>query len=206
MGPDMPSTAYLETARRVLRIEAHAVAALAERLDERFDHAVELLVGCQGRVVVTGMGKSGLICQKIAATLSSTGRPSFFMHPAEALHGDLGMIVAGDVLLAVSNSGETDRDRPPARTGAPTRCQDHRAERGSRLDAGASRRRAPRRRRGPGSLRLDLVPTASTTAALAMGDALAVACLRDGAAFRRRTSPGITPADGSAASCCRWTS
>ena len=97
-----------EIARRVLIIEAEAVAALAARLDPSFDRAVDLLVGCKGRVVVAGMGKSGIVCQKIAATLSSTGTPAYFLHPAEALHGDIGLLVAGDVVLVLSNSGETE--------------------------------------------------------------------------------------------------
>lgn len=109
MPSEKTTPAPRETAERVLRIESDAVAALADRLDERFDRAVELLAGCRGRIVVTGMGKSGLICQKIAATLTSTGTPSFFMHPAEAVHGDLGLIVSGDVLLALSNSGRPRR-------------------------------------------------------------------------------------------------
>ena len=98
----------LETAKRVLRIESDAIAALADRLDARFERAVELLFNCQGRVVVSGMGKSGLIGRKIAATLASTGTPALFMHAAEALHGDLGMLVADDLLLAISASGETE--------------------------------------------------------------------------------------------------
>jgi D-arabinose 5-phosphate isomerase GutQ len=97
-----------ETARNVLTIESEALAGLAARLDGSFEAAVELLVACKGRVVVTGMGKSGIICQKIAATLSSTGTPAYFLHPAEALHGDIGLLVSGDVVLAVSNSGETE--------------------------------------------------------------------------------------------------
>src|SRR5213593_3430062 len=97
-----------ETARRVLEIESRAIEALIGRLGEPFDSAVEAILSCTGRVIVTGMGKSGIICQKIAATLSSTGTPAFFMHPAEAIHGDLGMIVKGDIVLAVSSSGETD--------------------------------------------------------------------------------------------------
>src|SRR5262249_330742 len=97
-----------ETARRVLDIEAKAIEALIGRLGEAFDRMVDLIVACEGRIVVTGMGKSGIICQKIAATLSSTGAPAFFMHPAEAIHGDLGMVVKGDVVLAVSASGETE--------------------------------------------------------------------------------------------------
>src|SRR5207247_6474719 len=95
-------------ARKVLETEAAAILALLPRIDERFDRAVDLVKTCHGRVILTGMGKSGIICQKIAATLASTGTPAFFMHPAEATHGDLGMIVKGDSVLAVSSSGETD--------------------------------------------------------------------------------------------------
>src|SRR5580658_9329143 len=98
----------LETARKVLEIEAKALAELPKRLDQRFVRAVETLFACSGRVVVTGMGKSGLIGQKISATFSSTGTPSVFLHPAEALHGDLGMLQAGDAVLAVSYGGETE--------------------------------------------------------------------------------------------------
>ena len=98
----------LETARRVLRIEAEALKELQERLDAGFERAVEVLLACKGRVVVTGMGKSGLIGRKIAATFSSTGTPAVFLHPAEALHGDLGMLLAGDAVLAVSYGGETE--------------------------------------------------------------------------------------------------
>src|SRR5438477_1390897 len=95
-------------ARKVLRTEAAAILALLDRVDERFDRAIDLLRACRGRVIVTGMGKSGIICRKIAATLSSTGTPAFFMHPAEAIHGDLGMVVKGDIVLAVSTSGATE--------------------------------------------------------------------------------------------------
>ena len=98
----------LETARRVLRIEAAAIEDLMKRLDASFERAVDLLFACKGRVAVTGMGKSGLIGRKIAATFSSTGTPSFFLHPAEALHGDLGMLASGDVVLALSYGGETE--------------------------------------------------------------------------------------------------
>src|SRR5450432_3305446 len=98
----------LTTARRVLRIESEAIAGLIERLDERFEKAVELLYACKGRVVVTGLGKSGLIGRKTAATFASIGTPSLFLHAAEALHGDLGMLTADDVLLAISSSGETE--------------------------------------------------------------------------------------------------
>ena len=97
-----------ETGRRVLQIEADAISSLIPRLGEAFDLAVELLANCQGRVVATGMGKSGIICRKIAATFSSTGTPSVFLHPAEAVHGDVGMLTSQDVVLALSNSGETE--------------------------------------------------------------------------------------------------
>jgi len=165
-----------ETARRVLTIEAEAVAALAARLDPSFARAVDLLVGCKGRVVVAGMGKSGIVCQKIAATLSSTGTPAYFLHPAEALHGDIGLLVAGDVVLIVSNSGETEelvrclelmrRVGVPivAFTGRPESTLARYAD--VNVDVSVARE----------ACALDLAPTASTTAALAMGDALAVAC------------------------------
>jgi arabinose-5-phosphate isomerase len=175
-----------ETARRVLEIESQAIAALGERIGEEFDRALELLCECKGRVIVTGMGKSGIICQKIAATLSSTGRPAHFMHPAEALHGDLGMIVAGDVLLAVSNSGETDElvrlVELVRRLGASVVALSGRSDSTLAryadvcLDVGVRQE----------ACSLDLVPTASTSAALAMGDALAVA------GYERR---GFSPAD-----------
>ncbi|MEE8461522.1 MAG: SIS domain-containing protein, partial [Acidobacteriota bacterium] len=97
-----------ETARKVLQIEADAISSLIPRLGESFDRAVEMLANCQGRVVATGMGKSGIVCRKIAATFSSTGTPSVFLHPAEAVHGDVGMLTGQDVVLALSNSGETE--------------------------------------------------------------------------------------------------
>jgi arabinose-5-phosphate isomerase len=167
-----------ETARRVLQLEAQAIAELADRVGDEFERALRLLYECEGRVVVTGMGKSGIICQKIAATLSSTGRAAYFMHPAEALHGDLGMMVAGDVLLAVSNSGETEEivrlielvrrlgAKIIALSGDPQSTLARHAD--AHLDVSVRREACP----------LDLVPTASTSAALAMGDALAVACYR----------------------------
>src|SRR5687767_11823167 len=96
-----------ETARRVLQSEANAIASLVDRVGYHFEKAVMMLDACKGRVVLTGMGKSGIICKKIAATFSSTGIPSLFIHPSEAIHGDLGMIVPGDVLVAISNSGES---------------------------------------------------------------------------------------------------
>ncbi len=98
----------IEAARKVVQIEADAVEALAARLDDRFAQAVEMILACTGRVVVTGMGKSGLICQKMASTMASTGTPAIFLHPAEGVHGDLGMLMKGDVVIAVSNSGETE--------------------------------------------------------------------------------------------------
>src|SRR5271170_7331215 len=100
--------ADLALARKVLQTEAAAILALVQRLDGRFDRAVDLLHGCHGRVILTGMGKSGIICRKIAATLTSTGTPAFFLHPAEAIHGDLGVIQTEDIVVALSYSGETD--------------------------------------------------------------------------------------------------
>ena len=107
----MPGTVMpdLALARKVLRTEADAILGLIDRLDERFAQAVVMLRDCKGRVIVTGMGKSGIICRKIAATLSSTGTPAFFLHPAEAIHGDLGMVHRDDVVIALSHSGETAR-------------------------------------------------------------------------------------------------
>jgi arabinose-5-phosphate isomerase len=166
-----------ETARKVLEIEAEAIRELIPRLDDTFDRVVELLFCCAGRVVATGMGKSGIIAQKISATLASTGTPSLFLHPAEATHGDLGRIVKGDVLLAVSNSGDTEEILGLVpwlkRIGAP-------------LVALTGNARSPLAQAA--ELHLDvsirveacplgLAPTASTTAALAMGDALSMALL-----------------------------
>ena len=102
-----PPTDGLALARRVLETEAAAILALVATLDHRFERVVELLLGCRGRVIVTGIGKSGIICRKVAATLASTGTPAFFLHPAEAVHGDLGVIHAEDVVIALSHSGET---------------------------------------------------------------------------------------------------
>ncbi|MGQ4880348.1 KpsF/GutQ family sugar-phosphate isomerase [Billgrantia sp. LNSP4103-1] len=171
------SSPLRDSARRTLQIEEQAIAALFERLDSHFDRACELMLACQGRVVVTGMGKSGHIAGKIAATLASTGTPAFFVHPGEASHGDLGMITRGDVVLALSNSGETaevtallpllKRIGTPliSMTGRPDSTLARHAD--AHLDAGVEREACP----------LDLAPTASTTAALALGDALAVALL-----------------------------
>jgi arabinose-5-phosphate isomerase len=167
----------LSLARRVLQTEAAAVLALVDRLDESFATAVGLVQRCRGRVIVTGMGKSGIICRKIAATLASTGTPAFFLHPAEAVHGDLGVIQAEDVVIALSYSGETDELRQVLETikrlgtpliaitgnGASTLAQFAEV----RLDCHVSEEACP----------LNLVPTASTTAALALGDALAMTVL-----------------------------
>jgi len=167
----------LDTAKRVLRIESEAIAGLIERLDERFEKAVELLYACKGRVVVTGLGKSGLIGRKIAATFASIGTPSFFLHAAEALHGDLGMLTADDVLLAISSSGETEELiellEAVKRLGIHLitltgRVQSTLATASDIVLDIAVKEEA---------CSLNLAPTASTAAAMAMGDALAVSLL-----------------------------
>jgi len=167
----------LELARKVLRIEAAAILGLVERLGDDFERALQLLFECRGRVIVTGMGKSGIICRKIAATLSSTGTSAFFLHPAEAIHGDLGAIREDDVVLALSHSGETEElvrllesiRRMGARvvsiTGSPRSTLAKAAD--VTLDCGIAEEACP----------MNLVPTASTTAALALGDALAMSLL-----------------------------
>ena len=167
----------LSLARKVLQTEAAAVLALVDRVDERFARAVELIRDCRGRVIVTGMGKSGIICRKIAATLASTGTPAFFLHPAEAVHGDLGVIQADDVVIAMSYSGETEELMRVLETlkriGAPLiaitgALQSTLATAANvALDCGVSEEACP----------MNLVPTASTTAALALGDALAMTVL-----------------------------
>jgi arabinose-5-phosphate isomerase len=172
-----------EMARRVLQSEADAIANLVERIGYPFEKAILLLEACKGRVVLTGMGKSGIICKKIAATFSSTGIPSLFIHPSEAIHGDLGMIVPGDVLIAISNSGETAELFPVLewvkRVGVSlislTGNLESTLARHSDivLDVSVSEEACP----------LNLVPTASTTAALAMGDALAM-CLMEKRGFQ----------------------
>jgi len=173
----MAESAALSAARRVLRMEADAITEAARRLGPGFERAVEIVIECRGRVVVTGMGKSGQICRKIAATLASTGTSSFFLHPAEASHGDLGMLARGDVCLAISNSGTTrelvallpamkrlsvpiiaitgGKESPLAETADVV------------LDSEVAEEACP----------LGLAPTASTTVQLAIGDALAVAVL-----------------------------
>ena len=169
----------IEVARNTLQIEADAVLALQDRIGEEFCRAVKLILSCQGRLVISGMGKSGLICQKIAATMASTGTPAFFLHPAEGIHGDLGMLMKGDVVLAVSNSGETEevvRILPVikrlgvkliAMSGNPESTLSKAGD--VSLDISVGQEACP----------LGLAPTASTTATLAMGDALAVALLQE---------------------------
>src|SRR5881296_1169140 len=164
-------------AKRVLEVEAAAILGLIEHLDESFVDVVELINASSGRVITMGLGKSGIICRKISATLASTGTASFFLHPAEAIHGDLGMIVGGDIVLAVSNSGETEelvRLLPSikrigaeivAMTGNPASTLAKGAD--YHLSAAISKEACP----------LGLAPTASTTATLALGDALAMALL-----------------------------
>ena len=179
-------------ARKVLETEAAAILALVDRLDERFDQAVQLLLECKGRVILTGMGKSGIICQKIAATLSSTGTASFFMHPAEAMHGDLGVIRGDDVVIALSYSGETDEllrllerirrlgAKLVAITGRAVSTLAQSAD--VALDCSVTEEACP----------MNLVPTASTTAALAIGDALAMTLLVE-KGFRQEDFANLHP-------------
>ena len=166
-----------ELGERVLRLEGESVLALCARIDDRFVDAVAALHRCRGRVIVTGMGKSGLIGRKIAATLASTGTPAYFLHPAEGVHGDLGMVAREDVVVALSNFGETDEVLAllPALkrlgipllllTGAPASTLARQAD--IVIDVGVAEEACP----------MNLAPTSSTTAALAMGDALAMALL-----------------------------
>ena len=177
MSQIQPSAKALDLARQVLRIEADAVLALAERIGDEFLQALVLILNCRGRVIVSGMGKSGHVGRKIASTLASTGTPAYFVHPAEASHGDLGMITRDDVLVALSNSGESAElltivpiiKRQGAKlismTGNPQSSLA--IESDTHLDAAVAQEACP----------LNLAPTASTTAALALGDALAVALL-----------------------------
>ena len=170
--------AMLEHAQEVLRMEAEAILELVPRIDENFAAAVNLILECEGRTVITGMGKSGLIGRKMAATLASTGTPSFYLHPAEGIHGDLGMVTAADVVIALSNSGETGEvlNILPSlrRIGAKIIAMVGNANStlGKNadviLDVGVSKEACP----------LGLAPTSSTTAALAYGDALALALLK----------------------------
>ncbi len=185
----------LETARQVLRIEADAIAGLVTRLDETFDRAVDALESCQGRVVTSGMGKSGIICRKIAATFSSTGTPAMFLHPAEAVHGDLGMLARGDIVILVSNSGQTDELlrllSTIKRLGLPLislvgDVHSKLAEHSDLvLDIGVDRE----------ACAMGLAPTASTTVALALGDALAIA-LSQRKGFRPEEFARLHPGGG----------
>jgi arabinose-5-phosphate isomerase len=172
-----PAETALELAKRVLRIEAAAILGLVDRLNGDFERALDILFECRGRVIVTGMGKSGIVCRKIAATFSSTGTPAFFLHPAEAIHGDLGAIRDDDVVVALSHSGETEEllrllesirrigARLIAITGAPASTLGRAAD--VALDCSIAEEACP----------MNLVPTASTTASLALGDALAMTLL-----------------------------
>lgn len=182
----------VEAARRVLRIEADAIEELIGRLDQRFERAVEMILACNGRVVVTGLGKSGLIGRKISATLASTGTPSVFLHAAEALHGDLGILMREDVALAISQSGETEELlallEPIKRLGIRlvTMTGNVRSTLAAASDVAldiAVKEEA---------CSLNLAPTASTTAALAMGDALAIALL-DRRGFREEDFAALHP-------------
>ena len=167
----------LENARNVLKMEADAILELVPRINGQFTAAVEMILACPGRTVITGMGKSGIIGRKMAATLASTGTPSFYLHPAEGIHGDLGMVTANDVVIALSNSGETGEilhilpslrrigAKVIAMVGNPNSSLGKNAD--VVLDVGVSKEACP----------LGLAPTSSTTAALAFGDALAVALL-----------------------------
>ncbi len=178
MNDAAESQRLIEMGREALQIEARAVAALVDRLGGEFEKACRILLACTGRVVVSGMGKSGHVGGKIAATLASTGTPAFFLHPAEASHGDLGMVTKGDVVLAISYSGETAElltilplfkrmdARLIAMTGNPASTLAREAD--VHLDVSVPAEACP----------LNLAPTASTTATLAMGDALAVALLK----------------------------
>jgi arabinose-5-phosphate isomerase len=177
--PDTPTTTdAIALARKVLQTEAAAISALVDRIDHRFERVLDLLHGCPGRVIVTGMGKSGIIAHKLAATLSSTGTAAIFLHAAEAVHGDLGVVQATDVVIAVSYSGETEEllrllesirrigAQLVALTGHPHSTLGQAAD--ITLDCAVTEEACP----------MNLAPTASTTATLAMGDALAMALLR----------------------------
>lgn len=168
---------YIDSALRTIKLEQEAVGALTQHIDDSFTRACKLIIQCRGRVVVTGMGKSGHIGNKIAATLASTGTPAFFVHPGEASHGDMGMITSADVVIAMSNSGETSEVTSLLpllkRMGAPLISMTGKPEStlakaaNSHLYTGVDQEACP----------LDLAPTSSTTCALVMGDALAIALL-----------------------------
>ena len=191
----MPAMTDLELARKVLRNEAAAILALVDRVDGRFSGAVDLLRDCRGRVILTGMGKSGIIARKVAATFTSTGTAAFFLHPAEAVHGDLGAVQGDDVVVALSHSGETGEllrlletirrigARLIAMTGSPDSTLGRAAD--VVLDCGVGEEACP----------LNLAPTASTTAALAMGDALAMVLLVE-KGFREEDFASLHPGGG----------
>ncbi|MFW5500382.1 MULTISPECIES: KpsF/GutQ family sugar-phosphate isomerase [unclassified Maridesulfovibrio] len=173
---------FIKRGKEVLQIEENGLASIRNSLDLNFAKAVEMLAGCKGRVIITGLGKSGLVGRKIAATMSSTGTPSFFLHPVEGAHGDLGMVRAEDVVISISNSGETDELNAllPAIRSFGTKIISITSEIEStmgRLSDIVIRTKVPCEACSHG-----LAPTSSTTAALAMGDALAV-CLMDHKAF-----------------------
>ena len=175
----------IRSAKKVLEIEARAIESLVSRIDENFTRAVEWILSCKGRVIVTGVGKSGLIGKKISATLSSTGTPSLFLHPAEAIHGDLGMVTEKDIILAISNSGETDEI---------SKLLPFFKRTGNTIIAFTGEKKSTLAKEsdividikiGEEACPLGLAPTASTTATLAMGDALAIALL-DKRGFKKR--------------------
>jgi arabinose-5-phosphate isomerase len=181
-----------DTAREVLRSEANAILNLLDRIDGEFEKAIEMIAACKGRIVLTGMGKSGIVCKKIAATFSSTGLPSFFLHPAEAIHGDLGIVTPGDIVIAISNSGETEEllrllelvkrigVQMISFTGNPKSSLAKHSD--VVLDVSVQKEACP----------MNLVPTASTTAALAMGDALAM-CLMQVRGFNEEDYAKLHP-------------
>jgi arabinose-5-phosphate isomerase len=185
----------LELARKVLRTEAAAILALVDRVDGRFTGAVDMLRDCRGRVIVTGMGKSGIIARKVAATFTSTGTAAFFLHPAEAVHGDLGAVQGDDIVIALSHTGETGEllrlletirrigARLIAMTGSPNSTLGRAAD--IVLDCGVDAEACP----------MNLAPTASTTAALAMGDALAMVLLVE-KGFRQEDFASLHPGGG----------
>ena len=197
------NTLYLDWARDVLDTEAEGLREIAAALDHDFVRAAEALLHCKGRVVITGMGKSGHIGRKMAATMASTGTPAFFVHPAEAAHGDLGMIVDHDVVVAISNSGESDEIAAiiPALkrknitliciTAHPTSTMARHAD--IHITAAVSKEACP----------LGLAPTSSTTAVMALGDALAVVLLR-ARAFTPDDFALSHPAAWANACCCAW--
>ena len=189
-----------ERAKEALQIEADSILELIPRVDEHFGAALEMILHCPGRIIVTGMGKSGIIGRKIAATLASTGTPSFFLHPAEAIHGDLGMVTQGDVILAISNSGETGEvlhilpsirrigARIIAMVGKPESTLAKNAD--IVLDVGVKKEACP----------LGLAPTSSTTAPSLLAMPLPWSCCRP-AILRKISLPSTIPAEAWAGSC-----